>query len=69
MVPATANTTPDFVKLGTKARKLAVALVGVIAQVIQLNLVPEKYEGWALGIVAFLTAVGVYVVPNEDTRV
>jgi len=58
--------TPDFVKLGTKARKLAVALVGALVQVVQMNVLPEKYEAWATGIVAFLTAVGVYAVPNED---
>lgn len=59
--------TPDFVALGTKARKFAVALVGAVVQVVQMNVLPEKYQGWATGIVAFLTALGVYAAPN--TRV
>lgn len=62
------SNTPDFVKLGTKARKLAVALVGTLAQVIQMNVLPDKYNAWGTGIIAFLTAVGVYVTPNEGAR-
>lgn len=59
------NDTPDFVQLGTKARKLGVALVGAIGQVVQMNVLPDKYNAWAAGIIAFLTALGVYAVPNE----
>lgn len=57
--------TPDFVALGTKARKFAAALVGAVVQVVQMNVLPEKYQAWATGIVAFLTALGVYAVRNE----
>lgn len=56
---------PDFVALGTRARKFAAALVGATLQIVQMNVLPERYQAWATGIVAFLTALGVYTVRNE----
>lgn len=55
----------DAVKLGTKARKFAVALVGAIGIVISTGLVPADIVAYANAGVAFLTALGVYVVPND----
>lgn len=60
------GTGPDWVQLGTKARKFAVALVGGAVTVTSAGVLPEEWAVWVAGVVAFLTALGVYRVENVD---
>jgi EamA domain-containing membrane protein RarD len=53
------------VQVRMTAHKAGVAVAGVIAQIIALGLVPDKYEPWVAVVVALLTAFGVYQVPNK----
>lgn len=46
------------------ARKAVVALVGVVAQAVNLGLLPEQWQEWAAVVIALATAVGVYQAPN-----
>ena len=48
----------------TRYRKLLVAAAGVIAQIINLNLVAGSLRDWLIVALAALTALGVYRVPN-----
>ena len=47
-----------------EVRKVAVAVVGVVAQVVALGLLHGTALHWAQVVVAAATAVGVYGVPN-----
>jgi hypothetical protein len=47
-----------------KYNKFWVALGAFIAQVVQLNVIPEPYIPWVTAIIAALTALGVYQIPN-----
>lgn len=49
----------------SKYRKLFIALAGVVAQAVQLGLLPEDANSYAAVILATLTAVLVFLVPNE----
>lgn len=46
-------------------RKAAVAILGVVAQVAALGLLPESWKPWGVVVVAAATAAGVYQVPNR----
>lgn len=45
-------------------RKLIVALVGVVAQAVNLGLLHGTAESWATIVLAAATALGVYTAPN-----
>jgi len=49
-----------------KYAKLIAALIGAAINAGALSLVPEKYQLLVGVIVAMLTALGVYAVPNTD---
>ncbi len=45
-------------------RKLIAALVGAATTAVALGLAPDPASKWLAVVVAFLSAAGVYVVPN-----
>lgn len=45
-------------------RKFVVAFVGAVGVAISQGLLPEAVTSWFTVVVAFLTALGVYAVPN-----
>lgn len=45
--------------------KLIAALVGVVSQLVALGVVDESVNEWVAVVIALLTALGVYVVPNK----
>ena len=47
-------------------RKLIVALVGAVGVAVSQGLLPDEVGAWLTVVVAFLTAYGVYQVPNEE---
>lgn len=60
-------TRPTWTRVLTRARKLGVALLGVLgvlAVIAGSGLLPEPYARWAPVIVSLATALGVYRVPN-----
>lgn len=48
-------------------RKLIAALVGAVASAVSLGLLPDTIGQWLAVVVAFLTAAGVYAVPNASS--
>lgn len=48
-------------------RKLIAALVGAATTAVALGLLPDASAKWVAVFVAFVTAAGVYKVPNDDT--
>jgi hypothetical protein len=50
-------------------KKLLVYLVGVIGTGLSLGLIPHPIDTYAAAAVAFLTAVGIYVVPGPQVPV
>lgn len=50
----------------TKYRKLIAALVGAATTAVGLGLLPSPADQWLAVVVAFLTAYGVYAVPNAE---
>lgn len=52
-------------KLILDARKTGMAVLGIIAQVAALGLLPPPYDRWAPVIVAVATALGVYAVQDQ----
>jgi hypothetical protein len=46
-------------------RKLVAALVGAALEAVSLGLIPDPQSKWVGVGVGFLTAAGVYVVPNK----
>ena len=57
-----------MLNLFTSARKWGVALAGVLAQVIAANVLPDRWQHWAAGLLALLTALGVYGVENVPRK-
>ena len=49
-------------------RKFFVAFAGVIAQIIAANVLDDRIQSWAVAVLALLTAVGVYEVPNTNSK-
>lgn len=49
-------------------RKSITAGVGVLAQVVQLGLLPPQWQGWATLAISAATLAGVYVVPNAPAK-
>lgn len=45
--------------------KFVVALVAAVVIAVSQGLLPEAVGGWTTVVVAFLTALGVYAVPNK----
>lgn len=61
---------PTWTRVLTRARKLGVALLGVLgiaAAVAASGVLPEPLARWAPVVVALATAAGVYRVPNTGT--
>jgi hypothetical protein len=52
-------------KLLLDARKTGMAVLGILAQVAALGLLPAPYDKWAPIIVAIATALGVYAVQDQ----
>lgn len=50
----------------TTVRKFVVAFFGAISVAIAQGLLPENWSSWVTVVVAFLTSVGVYGVPNKE---
>ena len=48
--------------------KLIVALVGAIGVAVSQGLLPDEVNSWLTVVVAFLTAAGVYAVPNTPKK-
>lgn len=55
-------------KLLLDARKTGMAVLGILAQVAALGLLPAPYDKWAPVIVAIATALGVYAVQDQRQR-
>jgi type IV secretory pathway VirB6-like protein len=53
----------------TTARKFFAALVGAFLVAATQGLLPAGIAAWAVVVVAFATAVGVYAIPNEKDGV
>lgn len=49
------------------ARKFLVAFIGAVVTAVTVGLVPAAVGDWMTVVVVFLTALGVYVVPNANT--
>lgn len=47
------------------ARKFIAAIIGALTTALTVGLYPQEYAGWLTVAIAFFTALGVYVVPNE----
>lgn len=47
-----------------QVRKAAVAAAGIVGQVVAAGVIPDSYLPWTSILIAVLTAVGVYGVPN-----
>lgn len=47
-------------------RKGIVAAVALVLQLIALGVIPEDVQPYVSAVIAALTAIGVYVVPNEQ---
>ena len=47
------------------ARKFLVALIGAVVVAVSVGLVPAAVGDWMTVVTAFLTAYGVWAVPNE----
>lgn len=47
------------------ARKFLVALIGAVVVAVSVGLVPPVVGDWMTVVTAFLTAYGVWAVPNE----
>jgi hypothetical protein len=56
---------PTILKVATRSRKWGVALIGVLAQVVALGILPDKYQQIGAALVALAVALGVYAVPNR----
>lgn len=50
-------------------RKLVAAIIGAVGEAISLGLLPDPASKYLAVAVAFLTAVGVYMVPNDPAPV
>ena len=61
--PAAPLPAPPFLQ---RARKFVAALVGVLVQVLALNVLPDEWHPWATVVVAVLTAFSVYGLPNAQ---
>jgi hypothetical protein len=48
-----------------KIRKLIAYVVGVLAEVVALGVLPEKILPYATGIIAVATGLGIYQAENE----
>lgn len=46
-------------------RKAIAAVLGALAEIVALNVLPERHEGWIVCLIAAATALGVFSVPNE----
>lgn len=47
------------------ARKFLVALIGAVVAAVSIGLIPAAVGDWMTVVTVFLTAYGVYAVPNE----
>lgn len=47
------------------ARKFIAAIIGALTTALAVGVLPQEYAGWLTIAIAFLTALGVYAVPNE----
>lgn len=47
-------------------RKAVVALVGFVVQLVQLGVLDDDASKWVTAVIAGLTLLGVYQVPNDD---
>jgi hypothetical protein len=45
-------------------RKGIVAAAGLLGQLVAAGIIPAPYDKWAMAVLAALTALGVYAVPN-----
>lgn len=48
------------------AMKFIVALIGAVLTAVTLGLLPAAVGDWTAVLIAFLTALGVYAVPNKQ---
>lgn len=49
----------------TTIDKALVALVGAVAEAIDLGLLPDSVKPYLVVVIGFLTALGVYAAPNK----
>lgn len=49
-------------------RKFVIAFVGALTVALAEGLVPESWGSWLTVVVSFLTAIGVYGVPNASDK-
>lgn len=49
-------------------RKFVIAFVGALSVALAEGLVPESWGSWLTVVIAFLTSIGVYGVPNADDK-
>lgn len=52
-----------------KYRKLVTAGVGAAAELVSLGFLPNQAQSWVAAVVAVLTTLGVYAVPNAPAPV
>lgn len=50
------------------ANKFIAALIGAVVVAVSVGLLPASVSGWVVVVTAFLTALGVYAVPNRQER-
>lgn len=48
------------------ASKFIAALIGAVVVAVSVGLLPASVSGWVAVVSAFLTALGVYAVPNKE---
>ena len=58
---------PTYLKLFTEARKLGATLGGLAAYALTTGFVPSADVHYVQGLIGFLTALGVYAIPNKTT--